>query len=384
MKESIYNITVSDTPSAGWKTIYNLLTKEYVCIRNDIQLNDSLPESYIQSLLHKGILILDSSEDYEKACSEYEKMCNSDVLSLTIFLTGVCNCKCTYCYETPWKIDDLKNPEVLSQRILDELNSRGLRKVFISFFGGEPLLNIPAIYRIAGLLHQNLQDRFSFSIVTNGTLLSDKDITAWLKLGLESIKVTVDGARNIHNGRRPYKNGNGTYDNIINNLAAISGRLPIIINIVLDQGVTDISGLLNDLTEQGIKAEFDLSFRDPLYLSDEEKSNLIVFFSEELKRRGFVQHSAISHPHGAVCMRKQLNSYGCTDTTIYGCIGNLDSVLDVTGDFKSKDHIQFPYRCKDCKYLPICFGGCVDKNDCNRSLFEIMVPALLKVYIVRA
>lgn len=122
----------------------------------------------------------------------------------------------------------------------------------------------------------------------------------------------------------------------------------------------------------------------PLYLSDEEKSNLIVFFSEELKRRGFVQHSAISHPHGAVCMRKQLNSYGCTDTTIYGCIGNLDSVLDVTGDFKSKDHIQFPYRCKDCKYLPICFGGCVDKNDCNRSLFEIMVPALLKVYIVRA
>lgn len=173
-----HNITVSDTPSAGWKTIYNLLTKEYVCIRNDIQLNDSLPESYIQSLLHKGILILDSSEDYEKACSEYEKMCNSDVLSLTVFLTGVCNCKCTYCYETPWKIDDLKNPEVLSQRILDELNSRGLRKVFISFFGGEPLLNIPAIYRIAGLLHQNLQDRFSFSIVTNGTLLSDKDITA--------------------------------------------------------------------------------------------------------------------------------------------------------------------------------------------------------------
>lgn len=144
-------------------------------------------------------MILDSSEDYEKACSEYEKMCNSDVLSLTVFLTGVCNCKCTYCYETPWKIDDLKNPEVLSQRILDELNSRGLRKVFISFFGGEPLLNIPAIYRIAGLLHQNLQDRFSFSIVTNGTLLSDKDITAWLKLGLESIKVTVDGARNIHN-----------------------------------------------------------------------------------------------------------------------------------------------------------------------------------------
>lgn len=102
MKESIYNITVSDTPSAGWKTIYNLLTKEYVCIRNDIQLNDSLPESYIQSLLHKGILILDSSEDYEKACSEYEKMCNSDVLSLTVFLTGVCNCKCTYCYETPF------------------------------------------------------------------------------------------------------------------------------------------------------------------------------------------------------------------------------------------------------------------------------------------
>lgn len=52
--------------------------------------------------------------------------------------------------------------------------------------------------------------------------------------------------------------------------------------------------------------------------------------------------------------------------------------------WKTKDHIQFPYRCKDCKYLPICFGGCVDKNDCNRSLFEIMVPALLKVYIVRA
>lgn len=36
--------------------------------------------------------------------------------------------------------------------------------------------------------------------------------TVYENIGLESIKVTVDGARNIHNGRRPYKNGNGTYD----------------------------------------------------------------------------------------------------------------------------------------------------------------------------
>lgn len=384
MCESIYNITLMNHPIQGYKTVYNLLTKECICIKENIELNDSLPPSYVQSLLDRGFLVSTPSDDLKKAERLYLDLCNNEVLTLTVFLTNHCNCKCVYCYESPWEISALNDPKLLASKIISEANARGLKKIFISFFGGEPLLNIPAIYSMATILHDEFQGNFSFSVVTNGTLLTSNDVESWIPLGLESIKVTIDGNRSIHNARRPYHNGRGTYDAIINNLATISGRVSIIINIVLDQNVTSITGLLDDLKLRNIKAEFDLSLCDPFLAPDEEKSELISRFSAELKYRGFVQHSALSHPHGVVCMHKRLNSYGCTDSLIYSCIGSLGSQLNSGGEFTRKEIFKIPCRCKQCKFLPICFGGCAKTNDCNLHLFEIMVPALLRVYIGEA
>ena len=78
----------------------------------------------------------------------------------------------------------------------------------------------------------------SINIITNGLLLSREMVERLNPLGLNGIKITLDGDRETHNRTRPLRGGQGTFDRIIPNtrdiarphadcrLAATSTRTP--------------------------------------------------------------------------------------------------------------------------------------------------------------
>lgn len=172
-----------------------------------------------------------SSEDIKKAVA------NSTHVVFEV--TERCNLKCKYCgygeyYETH---GDRFNKEMTFEKaklLLDYLyqywnspdNLSYEKKIIISFYGGEPLLNFHIIQQIVNYSQQlNLKkNTFTYSMTTNGTLL-DKYID-FLYAWDFSLFVSLDG-NDKHNAYRVYKNGKESFSGIYNNLLAIREKYPL-------------------------------------------------------------------------------------------------------------------------------------------------------------
>ena len=105
---------------------------------------------------------------------------------LTFEITDACNLKCEYCgYGKSYSdYDERKSTRLSPQRakvLLDylrslwgsELNVSHNQNVYISFYGGEPLMNVPFIKEIISYVEElDCPSRsFTFNMTTNGMLL---------------------------------------------------------------------------------------------------------------------------------------------------------------------------------------------------------------------
>src|SRR4029450_6620838 len=80
-------------------------------------------------------------------------------------------------------------------------------------FGGEPTLNMPVLYYLSERMHASCTARgvqLLINIITNGLLLTREMVERLNPLGLNGIKITLDGDREAHNKSRPLPGGQGT------------------------------------------------------------------------------------------------------------------------------------------------------------------------------
>lgn len=174
--------------------------------------------------LKRGYFLIDDSVNeleilrYNQQLARY----NSTYLGLTIAPTLGCNFNCIYCYEKEhdnFKIMNAETQEALLKFIADQCNT--INRLYITWYGGEPLMAFDLIkefsHKIIKLCNEyNVE--YSSCIVTNGYLLS-KDIAKKFKdIFIKNVQITLDGPEDIHNKRRFLKNGQGTFEKIINNL----------------------------------------------------------------------------------------------------------------------------------------------------------------------
>lgn len=148
--------------------------------------------------------------------------------TLVLNVTNKCNLSCTYCYE--YGADRLTGGEASAgagkpkmdddtarQSIDFLMRSSGDRpQVSITFFGGETLLNFPAIRAATeyaeerGRAHRK---RVHFSLTTNATLLTD-DVVDFLTAHRFGITVSIDGDRGEQDRHRRFLGGKGSFDTI--------------------------------------------------------------------------------------------------------------------------------------------------------------------------
>jgi len=95
----------------------------------------------------------------------------------------------------------------------------------LSFFGGEPLLNMPTLK--AALSHaRNKYARTFVSVVsTNGTLLTKENASILAEFGV-AIGVSVDGPRGDHDRGRVNSSGQGSFDTVVSNLERMRRDYP--------------------------------------------------------------------------------------------------------------------------------------------------------------
>ena len=138
---------------------------------------------------------------------------DNDSFNVTILTTLACNMKCVYCFQQGISSSasmENQTAEALCEWISCRLNEVHPQKLLITFFGGEPLVNIAIVKYLSTTLHEIATEAgidFGIELITNGLLLTEELVHNLIKCGLEWIKVTLDGDEEIHDKMRPRKNG---------------------------------------------------------------------------------------------------------------------------------------------------------------------------------
>lgn len=122
--------------------------------------------------------------------------------SVDISLTGRCNLRCRYCFynDEMVALSDLPTDRWLT--FFEELGELAVQRVTLS--GGE-VFTRPDLFV---LLDAIIKNRMRYSLLTNGTLITEETISAFAtgkrRLRLDSIQVSIDGScAEVHNKSRP-------------------------------------------------------------------------------------------------------------------------------------------------------------------------------------
>ena len=236
MKFSIYNHVVHLEDGIY---VYNALYSQAVKIRKKknieyfkriLDLNVMHKQNKLVKYLYENNYIVDNDVDEfsiakEKVCSVY----NDSGLFIMLYVTNQCNFRCVYCpqeHESKVFSDEYWN--ALYHFIEKKLQTNLYKDVHISFFGGEPLLEVNAIIdfleRLKTLKEVYPEVAFRHNMTTNGYLLTPGIYDKLVSLDVVWYQITLDGLAKTHNKTRPRVDGAETWDKIIENITYINRK----------------------------------------------------------------------------------------------------------------------------------------------------------------
>ena len=165
--------------------------------------------------------------------------------SLDIELTARCNLRCRYCYffnNPAVEYRDLSTGEWL--KFFDELGSLGVMKVALA--GGEPFIREDLSVLLEGIV----RNRMRFSLLSNGTLISDEIAAFIARTGrCEYVQVSVDGScAKVHDSCR----GQGSFDGAIRGIRTLQlHRINAAVRVTIHRyNVHDLENIARFLLEE--------------------------------------------------------------------------------------------------------------------------------------
>ena len=297
-------------------------------------------------------------------------------------------------------------------------------RLFISYYGSEPLSNLKAIVATATELKRFCEEkgiRFYFGLVTSGVLLTRKVVEKLRPLGFTQAQITVDGNQQTHDASRPFQSGKGTYATIMNNLDEYAGLIRTDVLCVLDESRVDAAyELIDTLADKGYAARrVRVKFSPVMETNDNETiaaSQLYVDEGQKMaaEREILVEIGKLSIyaaekglledllPRHTWCAMQRHDGRHFTlepSGKLYTCpnfIGQ-DATYEaghiVTGfggiDTVLKESYQRSEQCLSCRYLPICAdcrsdalhqtGEITDANP-KEEEYDLIVPELIKAH----
>jgi uncharacterized protein len=396
----------------------------------------------IATLADNGFIV-ESRESDRQRLDEFFRDVREDArqLRLTVLTTLQCNFACDYCIQgdhgdynkhaAKMSLETAARAAAWAEERLDALGSSSFA---LTFFGGEPLLNLPVLFYLSERLAASCRARgvqIALNIITNGLLLTPDVVDRLVPLGLNGIKVTLDGDRDTHNRMRPLRGGQGTFDKIVHNIRQVAGKCRISIGGNFDEGsVGSYPALLDFLREQEFAGQLSkVAFKpiikppqpaarkglipltpiggegkplggacmtsagtgassicDSCHFLDEK----MTYLREETLRHGFPTMDGV-HMGPCEIHRRHAHTIG-PDGSLYACPGFAGEATQSTGHIDGRaegwrnesaarfDALAAWKECDDCAFIPVCAGGCsvaahtelldMNKPNCHKSSFE--------------
>src|SRR4051812_25500765 len=178
-------------------------------------------------------------------------------MDVSLVLTHDCNLGCGYCY-TGAKFRK-RMPREIAEKGLD-LAFAGARpgesKIALSYFGGEPTLELDLLLDIAREARARAERsgiKLVQTVTTNGTLLDEARIAALYEQGIY-IALSIDGVREAHDRNRPQMGGGSSFDAVERclHLLASAGRSFETISVVTPESAPLLGESVEFLFDQGV------------------------------------------------------------------------------------------------------------------------------------
>ncbi len=235
MKFSKYNNIVR---TGAISLLYNALNDTFLALSSDVDLmlRDIVSvkaRSKLYDVLLQGGFIVDDSVDELSIVENHilSERFDKSKYEIVVNTTMDCNVRCWYCYES--HIKDSVMSDDISQRIIRHIESKLLYDSFkllsLSFFGGEPMLNISSVLLIVEAAKE-LSEKYGFELnigFTTNLICLDPRLIDALKGVRSSFQIPFDGNRTIHNSVKRMKSDLGSsFDRTIANMKLLSDNLP--------------------------------------------------------------------------------------------------------------------------------------------------------------
>lgn len=163
---------------------------------------------------------------------------NGIAKEITFIVTKDCQLACKYCYLVGKNNKERMSFDVAKRAIdyiLNDKENFNQNSVIWDFIGGEPFLEIDLIDQICDYIKLQLFEKdhkwfysYRFSFSTNGINYHDKKVQNYILKNKEhlSIGITIDGTKSKHDLNRIYKNGSGSYDDVVKNIPLWLSQFP--------------------------------------------------------------------------------------------------------------------------------------------------------------
>ena len=329
-------------------------------------------------------------QNNQKQMALFPKKLSSVVWELTL----KCNARCRHCGSSA---GTARNNELTldeSIRICDQLIE--LKCERINLMGGELFLN-PNWKNIASYLSKN---GVSVSVITNGILLNEENLSFLKEINTETIGISIDGGlAQTHDNIRQVR---GLFDKIFQNITNISKTgIPVVaITTLTKKNILELNILKEKLLNSdfrgwqlqiaaptGRMAEDSLLSREEYYIAGLFAAKNILSVPQS-KLQITAMHD-FGYYSKVILLGKGLFSWtGCpagkrvlgirSDGKVHGCLSMQNDEFaerDLRKEtlkeiFYSKDFCSWNRRfnrykklsgfCKKCEYGLVCLGGCSD------------------------
>lgn len=322
----------------------------------------------------------------------------SDDYELSIGLIGNCNLNCLYCYGTQKNNSKLQLKQI--EKTLISINNPNCKIQFVG--AGEVLLDFNYFKEAVSLIKKYTKNIW---LVTNGTLLT-KDVIEYLVTENINITVSMDGGNiQFHDKYRKFKNGNGTYEIITNNLKNLftyekthNKKLTKWISAVITNNNKDLISLYKSFEEipvDLIMYRFYMGNEKEFSLKDNEELKInickyIQFIFQKIIHNDRNAYRVINQRDNIFkylirLLTKEISIERCgagktksslyTDGLLYlcdYCSGIKDLSLE-SFDIEKKDN----NNCLKCNYITLCGGYCKYENYIENNYSCFITPIII-------
>lgn len=137
---------------------------------------------------------------------------------VSIYITNLCNARCSYCYQKETGYFDIKEDKVINE--VEESFKNNKDNIYFELIGGEPFIKFEMIKKVTNLIKKRSKElniKTYISISTNGTIINEEIIDFLLANNIE-LSISLDGTKFMNQFRLLLKEEKNMYSDVVENI----------------------------------------------------------------------------------------------------------------------------------------------------------------------